>query len=68
MPCKTPTKLRIAAFEAQQGRCYYCGQPMWLSDPEQFAEAHGIPLKQAALLQCTAEHLRARWSGWSGHP
>jgi len=26
-------KHRLNAFKHQQGRCYYCGLPMWLSPP-----------------------------------
>jgi len=50
------SKKRLAAFQRQQGLCYYCGFPMWL-----------VPQKEVldARLQCTAEHLVARQNGGS---
>lgn len=54
---------RHSAFQAQSGRCFYCGLPMWESSPEKFSEAYGIPPTQAQRLQCTAEHLQARCDG-----
>ncbi|MDO8328876.1 MAG: HNH endonuclease signature motif containing protein [Fluviicoccus sp.] len=56
-------KHRITAFQRQSGRCFYCGLPMWQSQPEVFAQAHGLTLAQVKGLQCTAEHLHARCDG-----
>jgi 5-methylcytosine-specific restriction endonuclease McrA len=63
MPYKTPVLLRKSAYKAQQGQCWYCGLPMWLSGVEEFANTHNFTLPQAQLLQCTAEHLHARQDG-----
>lgn len=60
---KTLIKSRSTAFERQGGRCFYCDFPMWRGTPEPFARLHGISLKQARQLQCTAEHLLARQDG-----
>ncbi len=57
------TKQRRTAFLAQDGRCYYCAQPMWLNDCVAFAKRHGLSIKQARQFQCTAEHLRPRSAG-----
>ena len=54
---------RHSAYLAQQGRCYYCGLPMWEDDLESFCRDHNINPSQAQLLQCTAEHLHARQDG-----
>lgn len=56
-------KLRHSAFQAQAGLCFYCGLPMWESNPEAFAHALGLTLPQAHRLQATAEHLHARSDG-----
>ncbi|MDU8911368.1 HNH endonuclease [Aestuariicoccus sp. MJ-SS9] len=47
----------------QGGRCYYCGLPMWSETPDGFRQSFGLTARQARLLQCTAEHLRARCEG-----
>lgn len=63
-----PTKIaqhRHQSFLEQAHRCYYCGFLMWESDPEVFANTHGISLVQAQRFQCTAEHLEARKDGGS---
>lgn len=60
---KTFSSKRTKAFRRQQGRCFYCDQPMWLSDVTQFAEQHRITLAQAQRFRCTAEHLKARQDG-----
>ncbi|TKS53653.1 restriction endonuclease [Luteimonas yindakuii] len=54
---------RSVAFHAQGGRCYYCSQPMWLSDHVSFAQRHRISTAQARQLQCTAEHLQPKATG-----
>lgn len=59
----TLARRRRTAFLSQSGCCYYCGNPMWSEDPAAFARTHGISIKQARLLQATAEHLQARQDG-----
>lgn len=46
MTAKRRKSLRISAFHAQHGRCFYCGLPMWLAAPFRArAEAwQGAPL------------------------
>jgi hypothetical protein len=63
MPDNTLTRFRKSAYNAQHGRCYYCGKPMWLHDVEAFAKTHKYTLAQAMWLKCTAEHLHARTDG-----
>lgn len=58
-------KPRSLAFEAQQGQCFYCGQPMCNEALEQFAQKHGLTVRQAKLLQCTGEHLTPYKNGGS---
>lgn len=48
---------RKQAFKAQSGKCFYCNQPMWLENPDQFATRYRLSTKQARLLECTGEHL-----------
>ncbi len=50
-------------MKCQNDACYYCGHLMWTNAPETFATTHKITRKQAAKLQCTAEHLEARQDG-----
>src|SRR3546814_15521567 len=50
-------KIRERQADRQGWSCTYCEQPMWLSDPAAFAARHGLTLRQALLLQVTAEHL-----------
>jgi len=45
--------LRVLAFDAQQGRCYYCDHALWL--PTSKAEDKTKPARYC----CTAEHLVA---------
>ena len=56
-------KLRDASFRIQDGRCYYCQEPMWSNDPVAFAKAHALSLALARRLQATAEHLTPRSEG-----
>jgi 5-methylcytosine-specific restriction endonuclease McrA len=56
-------KNRLLAFKRQEGRCYYCGVPMWLEMPGEFAHNHGIRESRAKRFRCTAEHLLARQDG-----
>lgn len=60
---KSLTKPRTRAFSSQNGRCYYCNQPMWEKDPQMLASKHGITLRQAKFLQSTGEHLHAHSKG-----
>ena len=43
---------RKAAFDRQDGKCYYCGLRMWLDGPA-----------GPSALRCTAEHLTPRSEG-----
>ena len=52
-------QLRELAFNAQHGRCYYCGSAMWLVSPSEL----GLRRSAALVRQCTAEHLLARKDG-----
>ena len=61
-PLKRP---RNQAFQRQNGRCFYCHQPMWQENPEQYAEQYGLTLQQAELMRCTGEHLIAHKDGGS---
>lgn len=54
---------RIKAYHSQQGLCFYCHQPMWLSDPKAYADQFGLRLSQAHLMRCTGEHLIAHSEG-----
>ena len=56
-------KRRRAAFDRQNGRCHYCGFPMWLEDPAELSAPFGLSDRESARLQCTAEHLVARQDG-----
>lgn len=51
--------LRIRAFHAQSGCCFYCGLPMWLTSPDEL----GLRPRSARPYQCTAEHLVAQQDG-----
>ena len=62
MPCSI-AKRRLAAFNHQEGRCYYCGLPMWLKQPAKFTAKHKISEGAASRFQCTSEHLKARQDG-----
>lgn len=55
--------LRSRAFAAQDGRCYYCGAPMWLTDPDAFRTRFGCTRGQLPALRATAEHLQAVQDG-----
>ena len=60
---KSLSILRKLSFSHQKGRCYYCNQPMWKSDPIEFSKKYEITIKQAKQLQCTGEHLIAHSKG-----
>lgn len=53
-------RLRGLSFKLQDGRCYYCHQPMWASDPASFARHYGLSHRRARRHRVTAEHLIAR--------
>jgi len=63
MPDKRIVLYRSAAFAAQGGLCYYCSLSMWHKYSEGFCVQHNLTPGDAKLLQCTAEHLRARKDG-----
>ncbi|MRR11413.1 hypothetical protein EG835_02785 [bacterium] len=54
---------RLSAAARQDYRCYYCGLPMWDSDPARFLRTFRVPKGLLAQLRCTAEHLHARSAG-----
>jgi len=54
---------RSIAYARQRGRCFYCQAPTWLSAPNQFASAYQLTMREARLLQASAEHLVARCDG-----
>lgn len=57
-------RYRVAAFARQGGRCFYCNLPMWDDGHrDEFATALDLAPELAALLRCTAEHVRARQDG-----
>ena len=56
-------KHRLAAFNRQEGRCYYCGFPMWLPQSKDFAVKFKRIEGYSPSLQCTAEHLLPRQEG-----
>ena len=57
------SKIKNRKFSHQKGLCFYCMQPMWKKDPEQFSDKFMLTLKQAKFFQCTIEHLKARCDG-----
>ncbi|MBB4732496.1 HNH endonuclease [Xanthomonas arboricola] len=59
MSNKRLKSLRIRAFHAQAGCCFYCGLPMWLASPDEL----GLRPGSARPYQCTAEHLVAQQDG-----
>lgn len=65
---KRLAKIRTAAFQRQQGRCFYCSCPMWQHSPDQFSADHRLSIRHAMSYQCTAEHLKARQDGGEDSP
>lgn len=65
MACNRPSlkSYREQAYHYQKGRCFYCLQPMWLSDPKEFSERYGLSLPQVNFMRCTGEHLTAHSEG-----
>ncbi len=62
---RSPRKAREAAYIQQDARCYYCNQPMWLGNPDNFTRRFNLKDSQGRKLQCTAEHLHAWKDGGS---
>ncbi|MEA9920811.1 HNH endonuclease [Xanthomonas campestris] len=62
MSNKRLKSLRIRAFHAQSGCCFYCGLSMWLASPHEL----GLRPRSVAPFRCTAEHLLARQDGGKG--
>jgi 5-methylcytosine-specific restriction endonuclease McrA len=60
---KSLSKHHSKAHQLQGGRCVYCGVVMWKTDCAAFAKRHGLTLRLARWLQCTAEHLQPRQDG-----
>jgi 5-methylcytosine-specific restriction endonuclease McrA len=60
---KSLYKYRFKAYQSQGGRCAYCGVVMWMADCAAFANRHGLTMRLARRLQCTAEHLKPRQDG-----
>ena len=56
-------KIRKAKFMEQQGRCFYCLQPMWEEDGERTARIYGLSALASSRLRSTAEHLVAQQDG-----
>jgi HNH endonuclease len=54
---------RSTSFSQQNGRCYYCDQPMWVNEPSELSNKYNISHKQAKNLRCTGEHLIAHQDG-----
>ena len=63
MSRKSRNRYRADAVHRQGGRCFYCGQPMWLANRRKFAAENGLTLSQARQRRCTAEHLIPRCEG-----
>lgn len=62
-PMQTLQRIRIQAFHAQGGRCYYCQLPMWIASPPSLPAAGGVKRLTSQALRCTAEHLIAKCDG-----
>ena len=60
---KSLVKPSSKAFTHQKGFCYYCGQPMWTENPQNFASKYKLTLPQTKKFQCTGEHLKAHQDG-----
>ena len=57
------TRNRLSSFLRQEGRCIYCRVLMWWDDIKSFTARHGMSLRAARPLQCTAEHLVPKCDG-----
>lgn len=56
-------RVRNRQMKAQNGRCYYCDQPIWLQDINRFCAHYDLSKEHALAFKCTAEHLIARTDG-----
>jgi len=61
----TIPKVRRAAFQRQDGLCFYCRRPMWQNHLHHFASGNCLTKAQARKRRCTAEHLLAKCDGGS---
>ena len=52
--------IRRTKMRAQEGRCYYCGLPMWDPELKEAAPASCLTPILRKYLLCTAEHLHPR--------
>lgn len=56
---------RARAFKSQNGKCFYCQIPMWLTNvTDQFFRSR-ISAKAMSHIRCTAEHVKALSDGGS---
>lgn len=60
--------IRRTKMLAQEGRCYYCGLPMWDETPNDCPAADCRRNRQPKPLRCTAEHLLPRSEGGADTP
>ena len=60
--------IRRTKMLAQEGRCYYCGLPMWDDTPNDCPAADCRRNRQPKPLRCTAEHLLPRSEGGADTP
>lgn len=65
---KSLVSLRKTAFLRQGGTCFYCGLPVWETEPELFRRRFGLSKGQVTPLRATAEHLIARQDGGRDTP
>lgn len=56
---------RQIAFRQQNEHCWYCSQPMWEKNSDDFRQRFNLSETQARKLQCTGEHLQAWKDGGS---
>lgn len=59
-------RFRVAAVIHQNNLCFYCSWPMWNGADDSlpdFCDAFGVTTRQAKMLRCTAEHLKAVQDG-----
>jgi len=60
---KSIKKNRALAFESQDGKCCYCGFPMWIGSPGDYLPSRFASKPAMNRLRCTAEHKVARVDG-----
>lgn len=61
-------KIRNQKYTEQNGRCFYCCQPMWSGTSTQFQMKYSVSERRAGWFQCTAEHLVAASEGGATSP